>query len=165
MVPLHHREPGLAGAALSDERVTVGLIADGIHIHHALVKAIWQITNDGRLNLVSDAIGALGMAPGTYQLGDRTVIVDQESCRLPDGTLSGSNLSLDKAVRNLLAFTGCSLPDAIRTVSSTPAALLGLGDRKGRIVEGYDADLVLLSQDLEVVATLVGGQIAYAKTN
>jgi N-acetylglucosamine-6-phosphate deacetylase len=165
MPPLHHREPGLAGAALSDERVTVGLIADGIHVHPALVKSIWQITNDGRLNLVSDAIAALGMAPGTYQLGDRTVIVDQESCRLSDGTLSGSNLSLDKALQNLITFTGCSLPDAIRTVSSTPAVLLGLGDRKGRIVEGYDADLVMLSQDLEVVVTLVGGKIAYTKAD
>jgi N-acetylglucosamine-6-phosphate deacetylase len=165
MPPLHHREPGLAGAALSDERVTVGLIVDGIHIHPALVKSIWQITNDGRLNLVSDAIAALGLAPGTYQLGGKTVIVDQESCRLSDGTLSGSHLSLDEGLRNLITFTGCSLPDAIRTVSSTPAVLLGLGDRKGRIAEGYDADLVILSQDLEVVVTLVGGKIAYTKTD
>jgi N-acetylglucosamine-6-phosphate deacetylase len=161
MPAIHQREPGLAGAVLSDERVTVGLLADGIHVHPALVKIIWQFLWDGRLNLVTDAMAALGKEPGTYRLGDLTVTVTGETCRLSDGTLAGSILSLDKALRNLIAFTGCSLAEAIRTVSSTPATVLGLADRKGQIAPGYDADLVLLTADHHIAATIVGGEVLY----
>lgn len=163
MPPMHHREPGVAGALLADERVTVGLIADGIHVHPALIKTIWQFLRDDRLNLVTDAISALGKDPGTYKMGEMTVTVTGETCRLADGTLAGSILSLDKALRNLLSFTGCSLADAVRTVTSTPAAVLRIADQKGQIAPGFDADLVLLNRNHRVVATLVRGEIAFQK--
>lgn len=158
--PLHHREPGLPGALLTDERVTIGLIADGVHVHPALVKLVWQAAGS-RLTLVTDAMAALGMPPGEYELGDFTVMVDETTCRLPDGTLAGSILSLDTAARNLIAFTGCTLAEALTTVTTIPTRLLGLDGRKGKIAPGYDADLVLLTPDLQVDATIVGGEIVY----
>jgi N-acetylglucosamine-6-phosphate deacetylase len=163
MPVLHHREPALTGAVLADERVTVGLIADGIHVHPALIKLLWQLLWDGRLNLVTDSMAALGKDPGTYRLGDLTVTVTGETCRLSDGTLAGSILSLDKAIRNLISYTGCSLAQAVRTVTATPATVLGIANRKGQIAPGFDADLVLLSPGFDVEATFVDGSVVYSK--
>lgn len=162
MPPLHHREPGLAGALLADERATIGLIADGEHVHPELVKLVWQLVGNGRLTLVTDAMAALGMPPGSYALGDHEVRVDKTTARLASGTLAGSLLRLDTAVRNLMHFTGGTLADALPTVTRTPADLLGL-PHKGRLVPGSDADLVLLTPDLEVHTTFVGGRMVYQK--
>ncbi|NJN54054.1 MAG: amidohydrolase family protein, partial [Anaerolineae bacterium] len=159
MPPLHHREPGLVGALLEDDRVTIGIIPDGIHVHPALVKLAQQ-TASSRLNVVTDAMAALGMPPGDYDLGDFQVTVDATTCRLPDGTLAGSILGMDTAVRNLLNYTGCSLAEAVATVTSTPADLLRLA-HKGRIMPGADADLVLLTPDCHVAMTLVAGNVVY----
>ncbi len=162
MPPLHHREPGLAGALLADAHTTVGLIVDGEHVHPELVKLVWQIVGNGRLTLVTDAIAALGMPPGHYALGDHEVIVDDTTARLSSGTLAGSLLTMDTAVRNLITFTGCTLAEALPTVTSTPADLLNL-PHKGRIAPNCDADLVLLTADLQVHTTFVGGRIVYQK--
>jgi N-acetylglucosamine-6-phosphate deacetylase len=162
MPPLHHRRPGLIGALLADPRVAAGLIVDGLHVHPALVRLVWQLLGSARLNLVSDAMAGLGMPPGTYRLGEFEVSVGDAGARLVDGTLAGSTLSLDMALRNLLAYTGCSLADALPTVTTTPAALLGLAGQRGRIAPGYSADLVLLTPEVDVVMTLVKGQIAYS---
>jgi N-acetylglucosamine-6-phosphate deacetylase len=161
MPALNHREPGLLGAVLADERVTIGLIADGKHFHPSLVKLVWHMTGDGRLNLVTDAMAALGMADGTYFLGDYRVTVTDGRATLPDRTLAGSILSLDQALRNLLNLTGCSQAEAIRTITTTPATLLGLSDKKGQIAPGYDADIVVMKPDFSVVATIVSGKLAY----
>jgi N-acetylglucosamine-6-phosphate deacetylase len=162
MPPLHHREPGLAGALLADDRATIGLIADGEHVHPELVKLVWRLVGNGRLTLVTDAMAALGMPPGCYALGDHEVIVDETTARLASGTLAGSLLRLDTAVSNLMHFTGCTLAEALPTVTRTPADLLGL-PHKGRLVPGSDADLVLLTPDLEVHTTFVGGRMVYQK--
>lgn len=161
MPTLHHREPGLVAAALADPRVTVGLIPDGLHVHPALVRLLWQWLGPDRLNLVSDAMAAMGMPPGEYVLGDYHVTVDDDSARLGNGTLAGCVLSLDAILRAFVTFTGATAAEALPTVTSTPARLLGLGDRLGRIAPGYDADLVLLSSDLRVVETFVGGESVY----
>lgn len=161
MPGLHHREPGLIGALLDDERVVMGIIPDGVHVHPALLKMVWQAAGP-RLNVVTDAMAALGMPPGDYDLGDFRVTVDETTCRLPDGTLAGSVLGMDTAVRNLINYTGCTVAEAVATVTAVPADLLGLGGQKGRIAPGYDADLVLLGPDLHVAMTLVHGKIIYS---
>ncbi len=159
MPPLHHREPGLAAALLADERPIVGLIPDGLHVHPLLVKLVWEMVGNGRLNLVTDAMAALGMPSGVYRLGDFSVTVADGRAHLPDGTLAGSVVSLDGALRHLIAFTGCTLAEALPTVTGVPARLLGLAGRKGAITPGADADLVLLTPDLRVALTIVGGRI------
>ena len=162
MPPLHHREPGLAGALLADARATVGLIVDGEHVHPELVKLVWRLVGNGRLTLVTDAMAALGMPPGRYVLGDYEVMVDGTTARLPSGTLAGSVLRMDTAVRNLITFTGCTLAEALPTVTRTPADLLGL-PHKGRLAPHCDADLLLLTPDLQVHTTFIAGRIVYQK--
>ena len=100
MPPLHHREPGLAGALLADERVTIGLIPDGVHVHPGLIRVVREAAGD-RLNLVTDAMGAMAMPPGVYELGTFSVTVDEQRATLADGTLAGSIVTMDAAVRNL----------------------------------------------------------------
>jgi len=163
MPALGHRDPGLAGALLADDRITVGMIVDGIHVHRAMVRLVWQALGPQRLNLVTDAMAALGMPPGVHRLADYEVTVDGTSARLADGTLAGSILSLDQAVRNLIAFTGCTVGDALATVTTTPARALGLDRERGRVAPGAVADLVLLTPDLHVWMTLVRGEVAYRR--
>jgi N-acetylglucosamine-6-phosphate deacetylase len=159
MAPLHHREPGLAGVALTDERLHVGLIADGVHVAPAMV-AVAQRALGPRLTLVTDAVAALGMPPGRHTLGRAEVTVGDDGVRLADGTLAGSTLSLDQAVRNLVAFTACPAEMALHAASAAPAELLG-DSARGALAPGARADLVVLTRDLEVVMTVVAGRIAY----
>lgn len=161
MPALHHREPGLVAAALGDPRVTAGLIADGLHVHPALVALAWRLLGRERLNLVTDAMAAMGMPPGEYMLGDYRVTVDETSARLPDGTLAGCILSLDAILRQFVACTGAAAADALATATATPARLLGLEGELGRIAPGSAADLVLMTPDLHVVETFVAGESLY----
>jgi N-acetylglucosamine-6-phosphate deacetylase len=146
---------------LADPARTTGVIADGIHLHPATVAVAWQAKGATRLNLVTDAMAALGMPPGQYRLGDWDVIVDGRSARLADGRLAGSVLSLDEAVRNLIAFTGCPLEAGLATVTTVPAAVLGQQGRRGQVAPGYAADLVLLTADFQVQSTIVAGEVVY----
>ncbi len=161
MSGLDHRQPGLAAALLANEAATVGLIADGIHVHPQMVRIAWRLAGPDRFSLVSDAMAGLGMASGKFQLGPLEVFVSDSSARLADGTLAGSVLPLDQAARNLIEFAGCRPEHAIASVTSVPAHLLRRTDR-GVIRPGARADLVLLTQDLKVAATLIAGEIAYA---
>jgi N-acetylglucosamine-6-phosphate deacetylase len=161
MTEYHQHRPGLVGAVLDDERLMAGLINDGVHVHPAVVRMLLRVLGPERLTLVTDAIGALGRPPGDYMLGDFPVVVDETSVRLHDGTLAGSVLSADQAVRNLIAFTGCSLGEAVRTMTLNPARLLGLEAETGQLDAGLRADLVLLSEQLEVLLTVVDGEIVY----
>jgi N-acetylglucosamine-6-phosphate deacetylase len=161
MGPLGHREPGLVGALLDDPSVSVGLIADGVHVHPAMVRLAYAIKGpERRLALVTDAIAALGAGEGRYRLGSLDVEVGPTGVWLQDGTLAGTAIEPCATVRNLMAFTGCPLPDAIAGWTSTPARLLDLS-RKGSIAPGFDADLVLLTEELEVRATIIDGWIVY----
>ncbi|MCX6079008.1 MAG: N-acetylglucosamine-6-phosphate deacetylase [Chloroflexi bacterium] len=162
MPPLDHRVPGLIAASLQTHKVTVGLIPDGIHVHPAMVALAWKQKGPRGMAIVTDAMGALGMPPGLYGLGDYHVRVDEVSARLENGTLAGSILRLDQAVRNLMAFTGCSLAQAVGAASINVAKLIGAG-RKGRLQPGADADLVLLDDQAGVVATIVRGEVVFSK--
>jgi len=160
MGPLHHREPGLVGAALADGRLHVGLIADGIHVHPGVVAAAQRALGE-RLTLVTDAVAALGVPTGEQRLGRGLVRVGDDGVRLADGTLAGSNLSMDQAVRNLVSFTGCAQETAIAAATDAPARVLD--DRsRGHLQPGARADLVLVSADLEVRTTVIGGVVAFA---
>jgi N-acetylglucosamine-6-phosphate deacetylase len=160
MPPFDHRAPGLAGALLLDERVTIGLIVDGHHLDPAAVALAWRVAGAGRVSLVSDAMAALGQGPGRYRVGDAEVTVDETGARLEGGKLAGSVLPLDEAVGNLVAATGCSPEDAVATVTATPARLLGMPDR-ARLERGARADVVLLTDELRVVATFIGSRPAF----
>ena len=157
-----HRAPGAVGAALVDERVTVGLIADGVHCHPVSVRLAVKAKGADRVALVTDSIAGLGMEPGVYQLDGRDILVDETLARLPDGKLAGSVLSMDQAVRNVVEWAGSSVGDACRMASEVPARVLGLGS-KGTLAPGKDADLVLLDDDLHVSSTFVDGQSVYQR--
>jgi N-acetylglucosamine-6-phosphate deacetylase len=125
------------------------------------VTLAWMLKGKRGIAIVTDAVAALGMPPGQYNLGDFNVIVDETSVRLADGTLAGSNLRMDVAVRNLMKFTGCSLQDAITSATATVAQLINTR-RKGALRKGADADMILLDSTGHVQATIVKGTFAYS---
>jgi N-acetylglucosamine-6-phosphate deacetylase len=161
MRPLDHQAPSLAAALLDDDRVTIGLIADGLHVAPELLALVRRTVGPGRLSLVSDAMAGLDMAPGLMRLGDAEVLVGDDGARLADGTLAGAIAGLDVGLRTLAA-TGCGLDEALAAVTSTPARLLGLGEGRGRLEVGGRADITLLSESLDVAATLVAGEVAWS---
>jgi N-acetylglucosamine-6-phosphate deacetylase len=157
MPSLGHREPGLIGALVADPRVTLGLIPDGIHVHPSVVALTAAGIGPNRLSIVTDATAGLGMDPGRYSLGRREVGLDGTSVRLEDGTLAGSALTADQAIRSLVAITGWAPQEAARTMTSVPATLLRLEGR-GEIRIGARADFTLFTRDLQVAATYIGGE-------
>ena len=162
MSDLHHREPGAVGAAL-DSDAYVELICDGIHLHPAFVRLVAKVKGYDRICLITDAISAAGLPDGHFTLGDLPVVVRQGIARLSDGTLAGSTLTMNRAVKNFMEFTGCSLPEAVRCATLNPARLLGIEDRKGSLEVGKDADLVIFDEDFTVHYTILGGKILYAR--
>ncbi len=149
MRPLHHREPGLAGAALDLAEVSIEVIADGVHLHPAVVRLLWRACGARRVCLVSDAVDL--EAPDVRGDGDAT--------RRPDGTLAGSRVGLDQAVRNCVAW-GIPLADALTMASTTPAGVLG---HDAVLVPGAVADLVALDDELGVVSTWVDGEVVWQR--
>ena len=162
MSPLHHREPGLPGAAFAHPRVFCSLIADGRHVHPEVVALAFRVLGPDRLYLVTDAIAAAGMEPGEYSLATRRVRLDEHVPRLLEsGEIAGSVLAMNEAFRNILAFTGCTISEAARMAAATPARLTGEGERKGRLAPGYDADITVLRPDLSVEAVYKAGSRVY----
>ena len=164
MSPLHHRAPGATGAALIDDRVTALIIPDGVHTHAAAFVLALRAKGPDRLGLVTDAVAAAGMAAGTVTaLAGRTVLTDGATARLADGTLAGSTLTMDQAIRNACRLGALSPAAAVHLATTVPARALGrLGD--GPLVRpGAAADLVLLDAELAVQATLIGGRLAFQR--
>jgi N-acetylglucosamine-6-phosphate deacetylase len=149
MRPFGHRDPGPIGVTLADDTVTVGLICDLVHVDPVAIRMAWRALGPDRITLVTDAVAARGA--GTFPGGIRTA----------EGVLAGSAITLDAAVQNLVAVTGASVPEAVRTVTSTPARVLGLTDR-GVLEPGARADVTVLDHELRVVATYVGGRPAWS---
>lgn len=163
MAPFDHRAPGPIGAVLADSDVIAGLICDGLHVDPVAVRMAWNALGPRRLSLVSDASAALGAPHGHFPLGGVEVVHDDSGVRTLDGVLAGSALPLDRAVRNLVAFTGCSLVEAIGTVTATPATVLGSTDR-GRLAAGARGDMTILDGSGELAATIIGGSVAWTAT-
>lgn len=149
MTGMHHREPGVVGAALVATDTTAEIIADGVHVHPAMLR-IAVMTMPGRITLITDAIRACGMPDGTYKLYAHDVRVDGGMARLSDGTLAGSVLTMDAAVRNLVELAGLPIESVLPLATEVPARVLGVASRKGRIDRAYDADLVVLNTKLGI---------------
>jgi len=143
MPPLHHREPGVVGATLTDDRVVAGLIADLVHVDAVAINVAFR-AKPGRVALVTDAV-----AWRSARIGRIEIVHDGRAPRLPDGTLAGSSLTMDLAIRNVVDHANVSVDDALTAASTTPAAVLGLHDR-GRVAAGCRADLVVLDGALVV---------------
>ncbi|WP_038087215.1 N-acetylglucosamine-6-phosphate deacetylase [Tumebacillus flagellatus] len=155
---LHHREPGVVGAALYHDELTAELIADGVHVHPAVMNILYKVKGQERLVLVSDGMRAVGMADGEYDLGGQNVHMVGGEARLADGTLAGSTLTLDRAVRNMVELGHAPLAEAVTMASATPASVLGLQGRKGQLAVGQDADFLWLDEDMQVGKVYIGGE-------
>ena len=162
MAPLHHRESGLAAAVLGELDIPASLISDGMHVSPQMVRVAWRALGADRCILVSDAAAPLGAPPGRYVLAGRPVILDGRSCRTEEGGLAGGIVGLDGCVRNLLAMTGCTAAQAIGAATATPARLLGRADL-GSLELGSFGDVVVLDADLQVVMSLVAGNVVYRR--
>ena len=162
MNPLNHRNPGVPGAALTDERIGVQIIADLLHLHRDILKLAWRAKGADLCYLITDAMEATGMPDGEYMLGANHVTVKNREARLADGTIAGSTLTLDLAIRNMHKVVGVPLAQALYMASTAPANSIGENER-GRLEIGAHADLTLLDADLEVEMTIVGGEIAYKR--
>jgi N-acetylglucosamine-6-phosphate deacetylase len=158
MPPLHHRSPGLVGAVLDDQRVTAGIIADGVHVHSSLVSIAGCAKGARGLALTTDQVAAAGAPPGRYWLSGLEVTGDGDAVRTDDGTLAGSAATMDLLLRRAAELFG--LHRAVAMASRTPARVLGLTGT-ARVAAGCAADLVVLGPDLRVRRTLVAGRTVH----
>jgi N-acetylglucosamine-6-phosphate deacetylase len=156
MRPFEHRETGVIGAVLTSPDVTAELIADGVHVQAAAMRLLLSAKGSRNVILVSDGTAATGMPDGTYRLGTFDVTVLGGVCRNAERKLAGSTLTLDRALRNMVALD-VKLADALAMLTANPARLLGLEGRKGTLVAGADADLVLLDAGLAVAGVMTRG--------
>jgi N-acetylglucosamine-6-phosphate deacetylase len=157
MRPPHHRQPGPVFALLGAAGVICEFVADGVHLHDGTLAFATSVTGPGRAALVTDAMSAAGMTDGSYDLGGQAVTVAGGVARLSrDGSIAGSTLTMDAALRRAVG-AGVSIVDASRMASGTPAAAVGLAGSVGALRAGLRADLVELSEDLQVVRVMSGG--------
>jgi len=157
MSPLQGREPGAVGAALEDEASWCGIIVDGVHVHPASLRVALAAKPRGKLFLVTDAMPPVGADDPSYSLYGEIITAVDGVVRNAAGALAGSALDMATAVRNSVDLLGLSLEEAARMASTYPAQFLGLGDRYGRIAPGYQADLVLLDEQMQVLGTWIAG--------
>ncbi|HTC92545.1 MAG TPA: N-acetylglucosamine-6-phosphate deacetylase [Terriglobales bacterium] len=156
MRPFSHRETGVLGAVLTDPQVTAEVIADGIHVDDPAIRLLLAAKGAQRVILVSDGNAATGMPDGVYRLGPFEFTVSGGVCRNAEGRLAGSTLTLDRAVKHLVSL-GLPLPEAVQMATLNPASRLGIAGKKGVIAPGADADLVLLSDKLEIAGVMTRG--------
>ena len=158
MSPLTSREPGAVGAALEDPESWCGIIVDGHHVHDVSLKIAIAAKIRGKSMLVTDAMPSVGARDKCFRIGGQIIVAEDGRCANAAGRLAGSDLDMASAVRNTVRRLGLPLEEALRMASLYPAAFLGLERQLGRIAPGFDADLVLLGDDLEVRETWIGGQ-------
>jgi N-acetylglucosamine-6-phosphate deacetylase len=157
MSPLHHRDPGVAGAALDSAHVCCGLIADGHHVHETVLRMAVRSFPHGRLTLVTDAMSSVGSVDDTFDLNGRTVRRDGGRLTVADGTLAGSDLDMISAVRFMIRNVGVPVETALQMASRFPARMLGLENR-GRLASGTRADILALDAELDLMAVWISGE-------
>ncbi|GAB3915677.1 N-acetylglucosamine-6-phosphate deacetylase [Larkinella terrae] len=160
------RYAGVVESAYLIDAMDVEIIADGVHLPAPLLKLIYKIKGPDRTALITDAMRAAGMPPGDSILGSlhdgMRVIVEDDVAKLPDRTaFAGSVATADRLVRNMIRLADIPLPEAVRMMSGTPANILGLKDRKGSLLAGKDADVVIFNEDIRIFRTIVGGKVVY----
>ncbi|WP_249646129.1 MULTISPECIES: N-acetylglucosamine-6-phosphate deacetylase [unclassified Lysinibacillus] len=163
MRPFHHRDPGVVGGVLLEDNIKVELIVDCVHSHPQAVKLAYRTKGAKGIILITDAMRAKGLQYGEYDLGGQTVYVSEKGAHLANGALAGSVLTMEQAVKNMKAITNCSLQEIVAMSSTNAAEQLQL-PMKGRIEEGFDADFVLLDQQLNVQKTICRGKVVFEKS-
>ncbi len=158
MRALDHRDPGILGAVLQHRELTADIIADGIHVHPAVVDLFIRAKGLDRAILITDAISATGMPEGRYDLGGLEVEVKNQRCEY-NGKLAGSVLTLERAVRNIMSFARVTLQDALRLATVNPAALIGASHERGSLKPGSRADIVVLTPEGQLTQTILGGEV------
>jgi N-acetylglucosamine-6-phosphate deacetylase len=162
MQPLGHRELGTIGAAMALPQISCELIADNIHVHPVAQKILTDVKTPAGIILVTDAIRAAGLPEGSYMLDERSVQIHDGAVRLPDGTLAGSVLTMERALQNVCSATGRSLAEMWITSSLNAARAIGISTQKGSLEVGKDADLVFLDESFRVRSTIVKGEIVFS---
>jgi N-acetylglucosamine-6-phosphate deacetylase len=162
MRPLLHREPGPLGAIAFSPRVTGELIVDGVHVHPAMVAVINKTLGAERTIVITDAQAGAGNEGAIFEFAGQPAHVERGAARLADGTITGSVLTMDQALRNTLRMMPVSLSEAVSMLTLNPARAIRVDGRKGRLRPGYDADLLLFSPDLTLQATFCRGKLTYA---
>lgn len=161
MKPFHHRKPGVALGALLHNELKVELIADGIHVHPAVMKLIYLVKGDGGIILITDAIRASGMPNGEYTFMDQKIEVKDKKAYLENGTLAGSTLTMNRAVKTMVRQVEVPLTAAVRMASLNGAKVLGREHHKGILAVGKDADLVVMDDEFEVHMTIYEGKVKF----
>jgi N-acetylglucosamine-6-phosphate deacetylase len=162
MRPINHHNPGVLEAAAEAPQVRGELIADGIHVHPAVMKVAVKMLSPERLVVVTDAQAGAGIPDAVFEFAGQAARVQNGAAYLMDGGLAGSVLTLDQALRNMQQMANLSLQDAIRTLSWNPALAAHVQDRKGRLLPRYDADLLVFDQALNLQATICRGKVSFA---
>ncbi|GAA0123990.1 N-acetylglucosamine-6-phosphate deacetylase [uncultured Clostridium sp.] len=162
MTPLHHRNPGVVGAILNSD-IYCEFIADTIHVHPALYTILEKIKGEDRIILISDAMRAACMKSGNYDLGGQRVFVSNERATLEDGTLAGSLLTLDKAVKNMKVHSRLDIEKIIKMVTINPASAIGIDDMSGTIEIGKHADFTVFNENIDILYTIVEGNLCFRK--
>ena len=160
MPAMSARQPGIVGVALADQRLTAGIIVDGIHVDPLVVRAAFAAKNPGSIALVSDAMPTIGTGQDHFELMGRRIELRNGRLVSEDGTLAGAHLELTSAVKNAVTLVGISLDDALRAASLVPARFLGIEQHRGTLNAGARADVVALTAKLEVLTTWIGGKRA-----
>jgi len=160
MPAMSARQPGIVGVALTDQRLTAGIIVDGIHVDPLVVRAAFAAKDRSNIALVSDAMPTVGIGQDHFELMGRRIELRNGRLVSENGTLAGAHLELASAVKNAVTLVGISLDDALRAASLVPARFLGIEPDRGTLSAGARADIVALTAKLDVVATWIAGERA-----
>jgi len=160
MTPLNHRKPGIVGAIFTSD-ITCELIADTIHVHPAIFNILLNAKHKDKLVLITDSMRAGCMKSGTYDLGGQEVMVKNGAAKLQDGTLAGSVLTLNKAVKNMLNYCDLEIYEAVTMASLIPAKVINMDNKKGSLEVGKDADIIIIDKEIDVYFAIVEGNVVF----